>query len=103
MQDGFRAVFPKGKAREDWAIIRALSDVVERTLPYDDLDGVRAAIRRPDAVAFDPAKLGKAGKVTAKPFASPIIDYYLTNPITRASATMAACAANELGVAEAAE
>jgi NADH-quinone oxidoreductase subunit G len=103
MQDGFRCVFPKGDAREDWAIIRALSDHISRTLPYDDLDGLRATIKRPDATAFDPAKLGKAGKVTAKPFASPITDYYLTNPIARASVTMAACAANVDGLAEAAE
>ena len=103
MQDGVRAVFPKGEAREDWAIIRALSDTVDRTLPYDDLDALRATIRRPDAAAFDPAKLGKAGKVTAKPFASPITDYYMTNPIARASATMAACASNAVGIAQAAE
>ncbi len=103
MQDGLRAVFPKGEAREDWTIIRALSDHIDRTLPYDNLADLRATIRRPDAIAFDPAKLGKSGKVTAKAFASPITDYYLTNPITRASAIMAECAANVLGVKQAAE
>ena len=42
VQLGQRAVFPPGDAREDWAIIRALSDVIGHTLPYDDLAAVRA-------------------------------------------------------------
>ncbi len=104
MQDGLRAVFPKGDAREDWTIIRALSDHVDsRTLPYDDVETLRSTIRRPDAQAFDPAKLGEEGTMADVPFASPIRDYYLTNPIARASAIMAECAANVLGVREAAE
>ncbi len=103
MQDGFRAVFPKGDAREDWAIIRALSDQIGRTLPYDNLEGLRGTLQRPDAVAFDPARLGKAGKVSDAPFVSPITDYYLTNPIARASAIMAECAMGAVGMREAAE
>ena len=103
MQEGLKAVFPKGKAREDWAIVRALSDHVQRTLPYDDLEALRKTLRRPDARLFDPAKLGKAGAVRSAAFASPVTDFYLTNPIARASATMAECAANAAGLAQAAE
>ena len=47
-----RATFPPGEAKEDWAILRALSDVAGRRLPYDDLDGVRRAIVA-DAPHFD--------------------------------------------------
>ncbi len=103
VQAGFRAVFPKGKAREDWSIVRALSDVLGRTLPYDDLAAVRATLETPAVSAFDPAKLGKAGKIRAGAFVSMIDDFYLTNPIARASAVMAQCAANASGLAEAAE
>ena len=103
MQEGLKAVFPPGKAREDWAIIRALSEHVQRTLPYDDLEALRKTIRRPDARLFDPAKLGKAGKMRAGAFASPVRDFYLTNPIARASVTMAECAASAAGLKQAAE
>ncbi len=103
MQEGLKAVFPPGKAREDWAIIRALSDHVQRTLPYDDLEALRKTLRRPDARLFDPAKLGKAGKMRKAGFASPVTDFYFTNPIARASVTMAECAANAAGLKQAAE
>ena len=41
MQQGVRAVFPKGEAKEDWSILRALSEVMGRKLPYDSLDELR--------------------------------------------------------------
>src|SRR5579864_9007229 len=44
VQRARRASFPPGDAKEDWAILRALSDVLGKRLPYDDLDGVRKAI-----------------------------------------------------------
>jgi NADH-quinone oxidoreductase subunit G len=44
-----------------------------------------------DAAGFDPSKLGQAGKLSSEPFKSPIRDFYLTNPIARASKTMAEC------------
>ncbi len=44
VQIGYRAVFPKGEAREDWAILRALSDRLGATLPYDTLDQLRAKL-----------------------------------------------------------
>ncbi|MCG8443338.1 MAG: molybdopterin-dependent oxidoreductase, partial [Caulobacterales bacterium] len=102
-----RAVFPKGEAREDWAILRALSDRVGRTLPYDDHDALRArliadhptfgavdyAAGGASAGALDLAAIGADGPLEAAPFRSPIENFYFTNAIARASATMAEASA----------
>jgi NADH-quinone oxidoreductase subunit G len=99
-----RAVFPKGEAKEDWAILRALSERLGLTLPYDSLDALRAQLMadhptfgRVDYVApageLNLTRLGAKGEVTDAPFESPIKDFYLTNPIARASVTMAECSA----------
>ncbi|MHA7873662.1 MAG: molybdopterin-dependent oxidoreductase, partial [Hyphococcus sp.] len=104
-QMAYRAAFPPGEAREDWAILRALSDRIGKTLPYDDMFALRQAMMedapslgRIDQLGsyetrFDAAAVGQAGEVSAAPFVSPILDYYLTNPIARASKTMAECSA----------
>ena len=95
-----RVVFPKGEAKEDWAILRALSDKVGQTLPYDNLNQLRAKLMadhptfgRIDylapAAAFDVAGLGAKGDLGDVAFVSPVTDPYQTNPIARASATMA--------------
>jgi NADH-quinone oxidoreductase subunit G len=100
-----RATFPPGEAKEDWAILRALSDVLGKRLPYDDADALRRAIisdaphfaKRDEAPAHaraDPAiwnAIGAAGAGSNAPLKSPITDFYLTNPIARASDTMAEC------------
>ncbi len=98
-----RAAFPPGEAREDWAIIRALSDVLGKKLPYNSLQALRQAIfkaaphlMRVDEIeagsADDVKKLaGKGGGVEKTPFKTGIEDFYLTNPIARASAVMAEC------------
>ncbi|MFN3958661.1 MAG: NADH-quinone oxidoreductase subunit NuoG [Parvularculaceae bacterium] len=99
-----RAHFPYGEAREDWAIIRALSERIGRTLPYDDLFALRQAMiadapalgrlgQAPKDLPLDLAKVGTRGALGAEPFRSPVRDYYLTNPIARASKTMAECSA----------
>jgi NADH-quinone oxidoreductase subunit G len=100
-----RAAFPPGEAREDWAILRALSDALGRRLPYDSLVQLRRALfaahphlQRIDRIeAGDPAALEALAKLSAKPekaaFTSPIDDFYLTNAIARASAVMAECSA----------
>jgi NADH-quinone oxidoreductase subunit G len=100
-----RASFPPGDAREDWSILRALSDVLGRKLPYDSLPALRQALfkERPQLarigqiVASGPADIRQlsqlAGNVDKAPFRSVIDDYYLTNPIARASAVMAECSA----------
>ncbi|QDB99933.1 NADH-quinone oxidoreductase subunit NuoG [Mesorhizobium sp. 8] len=100
-----RAGFAPGEAREDWAIIRALSDVLGKKLPFDSLAQLRAKLygevphlARIDRIeagsADDVAKAAKLGGRLAKgPFVSPVRDFYLTNPIARASAVMAECSA----------
>jgi NADH-quinone oxidoreductase subunit G len=103
VQMAARAAFPPGDAREDWAILRALSDVLGQKLSYDSLGGLRAALfkavphlARVDQIApgnaADIEKLASGGTPTDKaPFRSPISDFYLTNPIARASAIMGEC------------
>jgi NADH-quinone oxidoreductase subunit G len=98
-----RAAFPPGEAREDWAIIRALSDVLGKKLPYDSLGAMRQAIFKvaPHLMRVDQIAAGNAadiktlaglGGTTEKaPFKSTVEDFYLTNAIARASAVMAEC------------
>ena len=100
-----RAAFPPGDAREDWAILRALSGVLGHTLPYDSLPQLRQALfaayphfMRLDQIAAGDAadiqKLAKLGGAADKaPLRSSVPEFYLTNPIARASATMAECSA----------
>ena len=103
VQMGFRAVFPKGEGREDWSIFRALSERLGKTLPYDTLAQLRAKLfadhptlgqidYAPAGIA-DLDAIGGAGKMSDAPFASPIKAFHLTNPVARASVTMAQCAA----------
>src|SRR5439155_13640097 len=103
LQMAGRASFPPGDAREDWAILRALSDVLGSRLPYDSLAQLRTALfkahphlQRVDRIeggsAADIAKLASLGGSPDKaPFVSAIEDFYLTNAIARASAVMAEC------------
>ena len=99
------AVFPKGQAKEDWSILRALSERLGAILPYDSLDQLRAKLfadhptfGQIDHVApgrpLDLNSVGEAGPVNEGPFVGPALDFYLTNPITRASVTMAECSAS---------
>ncbi|MBI1683114.1 NADH-quinone oxidoreductase subunit NuoG [Caulobacter hibisci] len=107
VQIGKRAVFPKGEAKEDWSILRALSEVLGHKLPYDSLDQLRAKLFAdhptfgqidfaPGSVptVFDLATVGGEGEVSDAPFESAVKAFHLTNPIARASVTMAECAAN---------
>jgi NADH-quinone oxidoreductase subunit G len=98
-----RASFPPGEAREDWAIIRALSEVMARKLPYDSLATLRQALFKaaPHLMRVDRIETGnadaiktlagKGGSVEKAPFKTSVEDFYLTNPIARASAVMAEC------------
>ena len=116
VQRGERAVFPKGEAKEDWSIFRAMSDLLGHRLPYDTLDQLRARLfaehptfgqldYAPGAkpAPVDLAGLGAAGPLSDAPFASPVRAFHLTNPIARASVTMAECAALSSGLKIAAE
>jgi NADH-quinone oxidoreductase subunit G len=94
-----RAVFPPGEAREDWKIVRALSGAIGRPLPFDALRELRRhmwekypVLAETDLVTrarWEP--FGEAGAVAADPFAYPIEDFYQTDPVSRASQTMARC------------
>jgi NADH-quinone oxidoreductase subunit G len=94
-----RAAFPPGDAREDWAIIRALSDVLGERLPYDDISQLRRRLfdlvpRFQRLGAVEPApwgEFGTAGAIDSAAFALPITNFYMTDPISRASETMAEC------------
>ena len=100
-----RAGFAPGDAREDWAILRALSDVLGQKLPFDSLAQLRGKLygEFPHLAAIDSVQAADAGAVAALaarggsldkgPFISAVADFYLTNPIARASAVMAECSA----------
>ena len=100
VQRGERAVFPPGDAREDWAIFRALSDVLGKRLPFDSLDALRAEMAKAvpalgveglaDYVWSEPSL---PSDVRGKIADYPIKDFYLTNAICRASETMQKCSA----------
>ncbi|OLP55856.1 NADH-quinone oxidoreductase subunit G [Rhizobium rhizosphaerae] len=105
VQMGNRAGFAPGDAREDWAILRALSDVLGKRLPFDSLAELRRKLYAdhphfaevdaiaPGAPGEIDALAQKAGAMAKSVFASPVKDFYLTNPIARASAVMAECSA----------
>jgi NADH-quinone oxidoreductase subunit G len=105
VQRGFLAVYPPGEAREDWKIVRAFSELAGHTLPYDTIDALRTRMEQVNPVfarigflprfgctdqsgpSGDPAVLSDA------PLEPVVTNYYQTDPISRASPTMAACTA----------
>jgi len=99
VQLGRLASFPPGEAREDWKILRALSGVMGTPLPFNDLREVRRRLIEENQVfaavnAIQPAAwgpFGTAGELGEAAFASPIENFYMTDPISRASKTMAEC------------
>ncbi len=95
-----RAVSPPGDAREDWSILRALSERVgSKPLPYNSAAELRERIKKEFSVLktqdeLVPAKwsvVKARGKPTKDPFVSPVQSYYLNNAICRASDTMREC------------
>ncbi len=110
-----KAVDPPGDAREDWSILRALSEALGKTLPFDSFGELRArlfadhpAFATPGLAAFDwsPPKLDAPKIEPGTEVAYPIRDFYLTNPIARSSPTLQRCSAEILhgqDYAEAAE
>ena len=100
-QLAMRAGFAPGDAKENWAILRALSAELDATLPFDSLGALRSAIvtAHPhlgdiDVVAQNTWTLEKVTKPSKAPFVYAISDFYLTNPIARASQLMAELSAN---------
>ncbi|WP_420141774.1 molybdopterin-dependent oxidoreductase, partial [Sphingomonas sp.] len=113
VQRGDRAVFPPGDAREDWAILRALSDVLGHTLPFDSFDALHTqmaaevpALGNVGAIASFDWSVPSLDRSASGEIAYPIQDFYLTNAIARASDTMHRCSSELLhgeSFAEAAE
>jgi NADH-quinone oxidoreductase subunit G len=112
VQLGNRAAFPPGDAREDWAILRALSDAVGHRLPFDSLQQLRqklyesfphfaelGTIAAVDAASRIRALADLGGPPGREPFRAVVRDFYLTNPIARASSVMAECSALAQGQA----
>ncbi|MCH8918923.1 MAG: NADH-quinone oxidoreductase subunit G [Alphaproteobacteria bacterium] len=99
VQRALAAHFPPGEAKEDWAIIRAFSAVLGKTLAYDSIDALRARMVESNAIfgALDAvvgapwAAFGAAGDMDRAPFVATIDNFYMTDPISRASVTMARC------------
>lgn len=102
VQRGRQAIDAPGEAREDWTILRALSQECGQSLPYNNLGQLRSALVA-DYPAFGmvdeiaDAEWGAfgdtQGAVNDAPFENPIDNFYLTNVITKASATMMKCSA----------
>lgn len=95
------AVFPVGQAKDDWKILRALSDVLGKPLAYNNVDELRERMAQ---VAPHFAKVGEVVPtqpvggyqkpktlITSEPFDDFIINFYMTDPISRASKVMAEC------------
>jgi NADH-quinone oxidoreductase subunit G len=110
-----RAVFPPGEAKEDWAIFRALSAVLGMPLPFNSLRALRQAMYAefphlaqigqiaPAGMEGTLELAGRATKTESARLTSPIDDFYMTNPIARASAIMAECSQMQAGFKQAAE
>ena len=102
VQRGFVATQPPGEAREDWAILRAFSAAVGVALPFDTIEALRERMAAANPVfavqgagpvrgCVDTSGPAGGGEVSDGPFVPVISDYYQTNPIARASPTMAEC------------
>jgi NADH-quinone oxidoreductase subunit G len=116
VQRAFRVVFPPGEAREDWAVLRALSGALGNPLPFDSLAALRRRLvdAHPHFAQLDEIAPGESAQVAAlanhpavamkDAFVPAIQNFYFTNPIARASAVMAECSALAQGrLAQAAE
>ena len=100
VQRGERAVFPPGDAREDWTILRALSGMMGKTLPFDTIEELRAnmatdtpALATLGLATFDWAPPALNAAASGELTDYPIKDFYLTNAICRASPRMQRCSA----------
>lgn len=102
VQRTLQALFPPGQAREDWTIIRALSAVLGQALPFNSIDELRhhmqehhTTLQHHYIVHHSSWTIGgKEGKISDQALTLPITNYYRTDPISRASLTMAECTRN---------
>ena len=100
-QLALRAGFPPGEAKENWAILRALSAELGQALPFDSMAQLRTQmieavphLAQIDVVPENTLTPLTAGKLGDAPFRNAVTDFYLTNPIARASELMAELSAN---------
>jgi NADH-quinone oxidoreductase subunit G len=104
-----RAVFPPGQAREDWAIIRALSDVLAKPLPYNTIEQLRTRMAQlaPHLAQLDviaPAAWvpvhvnAETRRISDRPLHEWLSNFYMTDPVSRASRTMAECTQSQVDV-----
>ncbi len=99
VQLGRMATAPVGDAKEDWTILRALSDVLGVSIGVSTLGDVRRRLvevngvfdRVDEVVAAPWAAFGGAGAMGGQAFVPPMTNFYMTDPISRASETMAHC------------
>ncbi|MEO1020264.1 MAG: NADH-quinone oxidoreductase subunit NuoG, partial [Pseudomonadota bacterium] len=100
-QRSWLSVFPPGDAKEDWRILRALSEVIGKKVQLDSQEQVRASMAEiaPHLIEYDTvhaadwAEFGASGDLGKEAFRSPVEDFYMTNPISRASSVMQECSA----------
>ena len=99
LQMARRATFPPGEAKEDWAIVRAVSEYLNKTLPFDSAAALRDELISavPSFAVLDEvlpskwAKFGRIGKLSDEPVSSSLNQFHMTCAISRSSETMAAC------------
>jgi NADH-quinone oxidoreductase subunit G len=95
------AVFPPGEAKEDWKVVRALADSLGKQLTFDTVKQLRQRMADSNPLfatqgVIAPASwsgAGAEGGLSDKPLASSIDNFYMVDPISRASKTMAECTA----------
>ena len=100
-----RAVFPPGDAKEDWKIISQLAETLEKPLPYNSVKQIMQRMVQVaphfaqvgEVVPAEWKKFGKSGKLNSEPFKESVENFYMTDPISRASETMAQCTKVMLG------
>jgi NADH-quinone oxidoreductase subunit G len=99
VQRGRLATYPPGEAREDWKILRALSEVLGKPLKYNTLSDIQERLVEENAVfslfeSLAPSSWGEfgiSGDIGSVPFETPIENFYQTDAISRASLTMSQC------------
>lgn len=91
VQHTIQAVSAPGEAKEDWKIIRSLSEEMGKKLGFDTIEQLRSRIAYPTQMVWQPGKGDANAKIISEAFAYPVKNFYMTDPISRASKTMAEC------------
>jgi len=92
-QTTVQAVFAPGEAKEDWKIVRMLSEILGKTLSFDTLEQLRGEFNFSNLAPWQAGKGAKDAKIASEGFKYAIENFYMTDPISRASKTMAECVA----------